>query len=164
MKQLTERQIKLLESIDRRRVAIHEAGHTVIARELGILEFGATLTRCADSDPRESTWWSGQHRARLDRVPRRAQTMYAVAGMVAEICWEGETPLEIDWDDPEILSPTDWGRAGCDPGIPNDALYKAVVSAFAVLNRTDGPLWPDLVREARRLILRFRSSTENALT
>ena len=126
MPQLTEPQINKLESLDRRRVAVHEAGHTVVARELGILEIGATLTRCADSNPTERTWWSGQHRACLDGTPMRAKTMYAVAGMVAETCWRKETSLDIDWYDPEILSPTDWAAAGCEPGNPSAALCEAV--------------------------------------
>src|SRR5262249_38323201 len=116
--QLTERQINKLEALDRRRVAVHEAGHTVVARELSILEIGATLTRCANSDPTERGWWSGQHRACLEGSEKRVKTMYAVAGLVAETCWRGETILEIDGDDAEILSPTDWATAGIEPRNP----------------------------------------------
>jgi hypothetical protein len=98
--QITQRQIKRLEARDRRLAAVHEAGHIVVACKLGISEIGATLTKCADSDPMERTWWSGEHRACLRGVSKQKRTMYAVAGIVAEACWSGVTALDIDWDDP----------------------------------------------------------------
>ena len=149
--QITQRQIKRLEARDRRLAAVHEAGHIVVARKLGIPQIDARLTKCANSDPMERTSWSGQHRACLRGVSKQKRTMYAVAGTVAEACWNGLTALDIDWDDRNIMSPTDWAETGREPGNPDRALYKAVDAVFELLNRDNGCLWPRLVREARWL-------------
>ena len=156
MPTMTQRRIRRLEAIDRRQTAVHEAGHVVIARELQIPHMGATLLCCPDSDPTEEGRWSGFTKAQLDGLPRPKKAMFGVAGRVAEACWQRRALEEIYWEDPDIMSPSDWEAVACEPGGPNDCLEEAAKQVFDLLNRESGRLWPSLIRQARWLILRYR--------
>jgi hypothetical protein len=107
---MTERRDRLLEALDRRQTAVHEAGHVVIARELQIPHMGATLLRSEISD-QEFLRWSGFTRAILAGLSKPKQAMFGVAGRVAEACWWKETLNNVDWDNPEEMSPEVAGRA-----------------------------------------------------
>ena len=82
--------------------------------------------------------------------------MDAAERRVAQACWKKHALEEIYWDDPDIMSPSDWEAVACEPGRPNDCLEEAAKQVFNLLNRESGRLWPSLVREARVFILHFR--------
>jgi hypothetical protein len=83
----------------------------------------------------------------------------AVAGLIAEACWDGETVDDL-WDalelDPEEMSQSDWDLSGCLPGDPPKQFWDAMEQAFDLLNRETGKLWIALLVEARGLIVRSR--------
>ena len=146
MPTMIQRRIRRLEAIDRRHTAVHEAGHVVIATELQIQH----------SDRAEEDRWNGFTKAQLDSLPQPKKAMFGVAGRVAEACWKKHALEEIYWDDPDIMSPSDWDAVACEPGRPNDCLEEAAKQVFNLLNRESGRLWPSLIREARVFILRSR--------
>ena len=146
MPTMIQRRIRRLEAIDRRQTAVHEAGQVVIATELQI----------QNSDRAEEDRWSGFTKAQLDSLPRPKKAMFGVAGRVAEACWKKHALEEIYWDDPDIMSPSDWEAVACEPGRPNDCLEEAAKQVFNLLNRESGRLWPSLIREARVFMLRSR--------
>jgi hypothetical protein len=73
-----------IEARDRRKVAIHEAGHAVIARHIGVHVEWAEIFRNPVAGEGEKTWIG---RIRFERRPRpghRARmAMVAVAGAVS---------------------------------------------------------------------------------
>jgi len=69
--------------------------------------------------------------------------------------WWRDALEDVFWDDPLELSETDWQMTGCAPGEPDRKFYNAV-DKVAVLLARDGPHWPSLTREARKLILESR--------
>ena len=145
MPTMIQRRIRRLEAIDRRQTAVHEAGQVVIA-ELQI----------QNSDRAEEDRWSGFTKAQLDSLPQPKKAMFGVAGRVAEACRKKHALEEIYWDDPDIMSPSDWEAVACEPGRPNDCLEEAAEQVFKLLNRESGRLWPSLIREARVFMLRSR--------
>lgn len=83
----------------------------------------------------------------------------AVAGTVAEGCWKGwdfdQIAVALEYD-PEAMSESDWALAGCTKANADVDLLKAAEAIFSLLEKRKGALWPDLLREARRLILESR--------
>jgi hypothetical protein len=53
------------------------------------------------------------------------------------------------------MSESDWQMAGCEPDQPDDAFWRAIDSVSRMF-RVDGPMWPVVLREARRLIVESR--------
>jgi len=156
--------VSRIDAIDRRLAAVHEAGHLVIADELGVLHAGAEIWRTPQPEMNEKRW-IGVARVACAGLPIRARAMIGVAGVVAKKCWQFKfywrsadivTPTDdawaYEWDDPNFMSSTDWETAGCEPGEPNAAFRWAVEEDFNLL---EGVLWPKLVRQSRWLIQRF---------
>ena len=142
---------------DRRMAAVHEAGHVVIARSLGVVVI------------RTEIWSNYSHHASFEEKCWRGRTTYmnvpsdlhhhlliSVAGAAAECCWDKEdvSASEI-FDDPEGMSESDWKGTGDAPGAPSVDCIKAFEETMELLRR-DGPLWNNLTREARRLIVHSR--------
>lgn len=141
----------------RRLTAIHEAGHFTIGRHVGLLTFDARIMKNLPRQPDEKFWigdttWSPQG------ATRTKIRMFAVAGAVAECCWMGETFEDTldGWDEPAAMSQTDWDFSGCAPGEPSRQLMRTIEKVFALLDRTDGKLWRDVLLTARRLIKESR--------
>ena len=141
---------KRTEARDRRRTAIHEAGHLAVAQHLGVPTKDARIWRRDAVEALIETTWGGNIAIGCYGAPIGVRRVVAVAGTIAEAVWTGED--EVDFDDPGAMSATDWKQAGVQPG-DGDRLLEAAEVAFALLS---GPLWPALVREARRLILEAR--------
>jgi len=161
---------------DRRRAAIHEGGHVVVARHLGILGIGAEIRKFQSRDFTRRQWGGSftfveqevvlvasepatvkvrrAPKYKMRRAPKYKLMLVAVAGAVAEACWCRETFDDTydTWYEPSVMSETDWDHAGCAPGEPSKQLWDSVEEAFQLLNRSDGKLWNDLVRESRHLI------------
>ena len=129
------------EARDRRLVAMHEAGHVVIADYLGVPRGDPYIRRVANPEPGELTWCGFTPYSAY--VDAEALRMVAVAGCIAEAVWTGAASFG-----PEAMSESDWEMAG---GAPSKKLLEAAEEVRDALCRT-GPLWPDLLREARRLI------------
>jgi hypothetical protein len=144
-----------MEALDRRRSAVHEAGHFVVARHLGVRVCGAYISRVRDPSLDEPSWtgrMSIERRAYV-RSSRRRLCMVAVAGAVAEDVWfKGYTCpddlLEFEGD----LSLTDWALAGCVPGEPDRKMLRAAEEVADLLSREGGVLWQPLCLVARALL------------
>ncbi len=151
-----------VEAIRRRRAAIHEAGHLVIAYHLG--EYAeAEIWRAGDSPdeypcwigttrqfPRLYTDQQGRLRQRLRKPSPARDRKIAVAGAVAEQIWTNGW-CEFDWIDG--MSPADLESAGVTSvdDIPK-SVYRAAWEVERLLD-PDGPLWKAVLQQARRLIV-----------
>jgi len=143
---------------DRRHAAVHEAGHVVAARYLGIRILQAEIRK---NEPHDSTDkdWVGSVRCMTEGVVASKIEVVAVAGLVAEACWDGEIFEQLYEDlksDPEKMSQSDWDISGCPSGEPSEQFWDAMEQAFELLNRETGKLWNALLLEARGLIVRSR--------
>jgi hypothetical protein len=80
--------------------------------------------------------------------------MVAVAGAVAEHCWNHITfdDGRDSWYEPNVMSESDWAGTGCTPGEPSSDLLRVIEHTFSLFNPDTGILWPDLIKEARKLI------------
>jgi len=89
-------------------------------------------------------------------LPQKKQALFAVAGSVAEFCWErvsfADALADYSWEDPYTMSDTDWAGCGFYPGNPTRQALRAIETVFSLLDKQVGPLWPALLSEARSLI------------
>jgi hypothetical protein len=140
---------------DRRLAAIHEAGHFTIGRHLGLLAINARIEKNLNRGPDEKLWIGN---TKIQRTTPAKSRMVAVAGAVAEFCWNGETyeDTQDDWENPLTMSDTDWVLSGCNPGDPSRELMHAIERVFALFHPTKGQLWPTLLGKARYIIVGSR--------
>jgi hypothetical protein len=148
---------------DRRRAAIHEAGHVTIGRYIGLKAVSALLVKVEGGGLCEKHWIG--HTRYLSpqilnqKTPRKKLAMFSVAGAVAEFCWQHDTfeeTLDYDaWSDENVMSSTDWAGCDCSPGRPTRQLFRTIEATFALLDRK-GELWAELLKEARLLIVMSR--------
>ena len=150
---------------DRRRSAVHEAGHFVVAMHVGIVAPEANIWPVTVSDFRKETTWAGHaqffnRRADGERPSPAENALVAVAGAVAEFAWKRETFFDTCdnglWHEPDIMSASDWAMTGCQPGEPTDFLFDTIEAAFNLLGAGNGILWADLVKQSRLLIVDSR--------
>jgi hypothetical protein len=146
-----------LSARDRRCAAVHEAGHLVVARHLGVIAFGAEI-RKIEAQGIDEKEWIGSVRCQTGGIDPSKRRMVAVAGIVAEACWD-----QLAFDDfynfeffSEGMSESDWEMSGCVPSERSEHLGDAMEQAFELLNSETGKLWNALLLEARRLIVRSR--------
>jgi hypothetical protein len=145
---------------DRRNTAIHEAGHVTIGRHVGLKAVSAWLEETSNPGPYDKLW-VGKMRYLSPtifggKLPRKKLALVAVAGAVADCCWQKytfEDSYDDDfWLDEDAMSESDWLGCGCDPGNPTRQLFKTIETVFSLLDREAGALWPALLSESRRLI------------
>jgi hypothetical protein len=170
----------------RRLAAAHEAGHTVIARALGIKVASAEIFLRS-----EVYNWGGL--IKYDDMPtaRQDQQRLGIAGAIGEWCW-GEfvagrpsEPADYLFYDPDVDSALDLGP-DLNPNLALIALemsnedlwvdeklfdfytapkhekiewYNAMHYVYKLLNPFGGELWPELCQEARRLIVASRPTS-----
>jgi hypothetical protein len=154
-----------LSAKDRRHAAVHEAGHAVVAKYLGLSNVQAEIRKIAPQDYTEKEW-VGSTRCLMEGVDASTRIMVAVAGAVAEACWNNETfdELYIKLEDfPGQMSQSDWDMSGCSPGEAPEQFWDAMEHAFELLNRDTGKLWNALLTEARRLIDSSRPDPEHSM-
>jgi hypothetical protein len=147
---------------DRRHAAVHEAGHVVVARHLGLMSFNAEIRKIEPQDLSEKEW-VGSVRCQTEGVAASKRKMVAVAGLVAEACWNGEDFYDLSefFDlNPEGMSRSDWDLSGCLYSEPSEQLLDAMEQVFELLNRERGDLWNALLVEARSLIVRSRRDAD----
>ena len=155
--------LKRIEARDRRLAAIHEAGHHVIARHRGMREVDSWIERVGDPTRYETSWVGHCRWRNPTRGSRRSDTMIGVAGMIAENLWKSRNdPGLMDsiydlLDDPNCMSESDWRNAGidCDNGWTKTTQHRQIE---AVIDLRSGPLWSELLRRARKLIIESRDS------
>src|ERR1019366_2958565 len=155
-----------ISEIERRRAAIHEAGHVVMARHIGLTNVSAWLEEMPDSaDDIYEKLWIG-HTTYLKsgiigkKLSDKKLAMFAVAGAVSECCWQRNSydeTLDYDtWYDADTMSESDWGGCRCEPGDPSPQLLSTIEAVFLLFDRETGKLWPALLSESLRLIVTSR--------
>lgn len=146
----------------RRLTAVHEAGHYVVAAHFGLTDLTAWIYRSdAALDDIERKAWLGHlryPRDGMDRLSRVRRIAVAVAGWAAERAWERRHSEEADewwssalWDH-DAMSPADWREAGCEPGHPTRAMFRAAERAVGLLDPAEGILWRPMLTVARALV------------
>ena len=163
---------KRIESRDRRRAAVHEAGHLVMMRHLGVLGGSAKILRKPSSATSERLW-VGQtsflpHILELSKhmkddppkemmlkdVSPRELMLIGIAGVVAESAW-AETDRDLLpylFEDPNEMSLTDWAMTGCEPGSPSEQMINFALEVYRLFERPLGLLFSDLRIQSRGLI------------
>jgi hypothetical protein len=142
---------------DRRISAIHEAGHVVAAQWRSVAMPMAFIWP-SGFDGHEYKSWLGS----MVNDPTTAENsrLIGVAGAIAEHIWLGHADTYICnialWESEEAcrMSPADWQNTRTTPGKPDRKFMTAVRS---VHKQFAGPLWPEVCRVARALIVRSRS-------
>ena len=143
---------------DRRLAAVHEAGHVIVARQLGIRVMHKEIRKIEPKDSTEKEW-IGSVQCLTEGVVASKRKMVGVAGLVAEACWNGKNfdhLFDAIADCPEYMSQSDWDLSDCLPGEPSKQFCDAMEQAFELLNRETGKLWKSLLAEARGLIVQTR--------
>jgi hypothetical protein len=79
--------------------------------------------------------------------------MVGVAGAIAEHLWR-DCWIEDFWPEGS-MSESDWQLTGHEPEQPDDAFWRAIDSVGRMFG-ADGPVWPMVLRGARRLIVKSR--------
>ena len=86
--------------------------------------------------------------------------MIGAAGMVAEFLWKaGNDPDRMDdiydlLDDPDCMSRSDWRMSGLKCGAAFTNTQREEIEA--VIDLLSGPLWLELLAQARTLIIESR--------
>jgi len=149
----------------RRRTAVHEAGHYVVARHLGVRSGAAWIFRApGDADLASRRSWAGKFsapRQEMNRLSARRLTMTAVAGIVAEHAWDsrrqqeewGECcgPCVSDWE-LDTISESDRDLAYLNPDRWDRRAERCVDDVWELLRPDGGPLWRAILDTARALI------------
>jgi hypothetical protein len=152
--------LKRIEARDRLLAAIHEAAHDIIARHRGMHEVESWIERVGDPTLYDTSWVGHCRWRKPSPGPSRRDVMIGVAGMVAENLWKaGFDPDRMDdiydlLDDPNCMSESDWCNAGLDCGAVLTETQRCEIEA--VIDLLSGPLRPELLVQARRLIIESR--------
>jgi len=150
--------LKRVRAADRRRTAVHEAGHYVMAQHHGCLVFGVRIWPNDHSDLVGETTWLGHCQLNWWQASLKIRRLIAVAGVAAVSIWNRDLcGDDLDWCDPDITSESDWRLAGCTPGEPTKHFLSAVDKAFAMFS-PDGELWPKVLSKSRELIVHSRTT------
>ncbi|WP_413709370.1 hypothetical protein [Rhizobium sp. Rhizsp82] len=144
-----------MNTYDRRLAAIHEAGHILVAIQLGYTATGWIHPNDAH-DPLSEKLWLGHTSIRNLRDDDHRR-LIAVAGMVAERLWKHGHDEELSesyaWEndllDDNSMSESDWRMAGCEPAYPDDDMF-SVVPEVARFFMTDA--WSNLTGISRTLM------------
>lgn len=149
--------MKRIEAVDRRRAAIHEAGHLVVAASFGLYPSSAWIARADVVDLKSERLWHGRVQfLTLDRLDALQRRMVGCAGAVAELSWCREDVEPTIWGELDLMSPSDWGLCGvARPGVLDDLCVEALERLEYFLSE-GGPLWSEMLRQARRLIVEAR--------
>lgn len=147
-----------IKAYDRRRTAMHEAGHALVAKHLGYRAEAWIYQNDVDDLMASKSWLGHTSFYGAPNTPGHPHLrMIAVAGMVAEILWNNRGDENcIDpgfWADVlfdrDCMSVADWRLADCDPDEPDDHLLDVIVRVADLLA---GELWPSLIRGSRTLM------------
>ena len=140
---------------DRRLAAVHEAGHVVVAARFGLYAASAWISRAESPMPDERAWIGRVQFPGLDHLSSLERRMLGCAGAAAELRWQHEDIHPDHGIEADRMSESDWRLAGCPLGEPDDMCLEALEELQYLLSE-DGPLWSDLLRQARQLIVDAR--------
>lgn len=150
-----------IQAHDRRKAAVHEAGHFIVGQYVGLKSGSAWIGPREALNKHESTW-AGQHSClshEHDGLSRCRKIMIAVSGFIAERSWDqmtqpNEWPVNFQdaLQEPETMSDTDWISALHEPGTPTSELVRACQNVDALLC-PGCLLWPALIIGSRQLIV-----------
>jgi hypothetical protein len=148
-----------IQARDRRRAAMHEAGHFAIAVHLGLHDVSAWIHQTGIEDVMQGKSWVGHTQypsGGFTLMSAQRRRMIGVAGFVAEEAWDSRHDFDPCWEDllwdPAAMSTSDWATAGCDPGNPNQDALRAVDAVAALFHPGVGALWAPLLSVARLMI------------
>ncbi len=153
-----------LQAYDRRRAAIHEAGHAVMAAHLGYGAQAWIYRNETGGGLAEKTWLGHVTMRNVpDACDHPHARMIAVSGMVAETLWKdghvedyaGPYGLEAYLLDRDSMSESDWRLSNCSPGDPDDELF-TLTADVARLFMAD--LWSSLTSASRTLMRDARAN------
>lgn len=140
--------------IERRSAAVHEAGHLVVGRFVGLRDVDAWIFPRPEAGVDQKTWGGKAEfsSTQVQRLPALERRMFAVAGSVAERCWRREFVDPWLWQEPAMMSSTDWQTSRCAPGDVDELLERAIQRTGGLLEAERGELWHELCRVAHALI------------
>lgn len=149
---------------DRRRAAVHEAGHIVIAEQFGIGVARAAIWPTPRENARVEKTWGGQIQVFAGSESRpEAWRAIGIAGRVAEDVWFEHDDQAVDayywdfvFDEVAAMSTSDWQLCGAEPEIDADELS---VAAAKIAGLLQGELREKLIKTARKLILEARDTS-----
>lgn len=146
---------------DRRRAAIHEAGHIIVGGVVGLV-MDAYIVQIGKATNYDKSWIGRTciYERRSTSITRLQWRMVAVAGAVAERCWQREIPDAEEWSDPEMMSASDWRMAKCHPGEPDKLCIRAINDVAGMFDPCSGDKWGELCRTARQLIIKARRAEQ----
>jgi len=140
---------------DRRLAAVHQAGHVVVAAHFGLKPARARIRRVDAPMPDQRVWTGRIQFSGLDILSPLERRTLGCAGVAAELVWRREDLHPDHWIEAGHMSASDWRLSGCEPGEPDDLCIEAIEELQYLLSE-DGPLWSDLLRQARQLIIEAR--------
>lgn len=150
--------LRKLETMERRLAALHEAGHAVVARDMGMLSVSAEIWRAREPSGDRNSWVG--HVRFLDILGNRdpfGRRMLGVAGLVAVNLYLRRDPVSCAAG-LDTLSPSDLAMAGVAPdaqaplgAIDTRDLTRACAAVAEFLRQPE--IRTLLLRTARRLIL-----------
>ncbi len=140
---------------ERRQVAIHEAGHYVIAEHVGVRRHAAWIFPTGYDAHGPMKTYLGRNYAPgwYGRASRRREMMVGVAGAAAEAVWRarraGDDYPFLDLGDTDVMSDGDWRLVHAASEISDRDVEKAAEIVICLLG---GRLWVPLCAAARELI------------
>jgi hypothetical protein len=122
-----------IEAQDRRRAAVHEAGHAVMARHFGWRGVAAEIWRI-EAPTRDRSSWTGRCWLQPpNRVSMRRKRLVAVAGVVAERLWryggQREVLRDFSWS-----RPSTWWKLGVSEAATDHAATVEICLGTASIN------------------------------
>ena len=146
-----------IQAWDRRRAAIHEAGHIVVGRHFGCPMIGQVHKDGDVDDPLKFNTWTGQAGS-MDGKLTHGTFEVGVAGVLAELRYSGDGYYADDpdycWEVLSNMSPTDRDLAGvgitCEDH--DDPAYCDVAERAGPVYELVCRLWPEIWAASRELI------------
>jgi hypothetical protein len=134
---------------DRRHIAIHEAGHFVMARWAGVRCTGAWMSPSYSIDGGGSfVGLTGFHHDQMQRLSHYRRMMIGVAGAMAEVIWNDQNGFAQE--EHLGISGNDWATIGDDPERPSAKVHRACIAAGRLF---EGEQWEPLIKAARVLMM-----------
>ena len=150
--------LRKLEAMERRLAALHEAGHAVLARDMGMLGISAEIWRAREPSPERKSWAGHVQFLNIfaDKDPF-GRRMLGVAGLVAVNLYLGRDAV-ASFEGLDTLSPSDLAMAGVaadrESSLARGDSHDLIRACAAVAELFRQPeIRALLLRTARRLIL-----------
>ena len=144
---------------DRRRAAIHEAAHLIMARRYGLKAWGKISRPYGANVEIAGQWaktWVGQaHMIDVQTLSPLRRLRIAIAGFIAECLLEGDDGTftdEMGWS-LEAMSDSDWHLSGYRPDLLDGHFMKATRDVGRYLETH----WHDVRAMSRVLIIKARN-------